>query len=114
MRYLPYLLKTYIVLLSMANSQNNEIILIPEQVAEKGEKVYQEQLKKKLEPKFKGRFVAIEVNSGEYFMGDSLLQSLQKARAKYPDRLFHTIRIGYEGVFKMGSYAKHLSYGWKS
>ena len=98
----------------MVTSQNNEIVLTPEQVAGKGEQFYQEQLKKKLEPKHRGSFVAIEVNSGTYFIGSSLLEALQKARAKYPDRLFHTIRIGYEGVFKMGSYAKHLSYGWKS
>ncbi len=92
---------------------NNEV-LTPEQVSELGQKIYDEKLKATLEPKERGRFVAIEVGSGEYFTNDTLLGVLQEAKKKYPDKLFHTIRIGYEGVFKMGSYAKGkgISYGW--
>ena len=98
----------------MSDIQNSKPLLTPKQVAEKGEQLYQEKLKPILEPKENGRFVTIEVNSGEFFLGDSLLEALQRARQKYPDRLFHTIKVGAEGVFKMGTYGKHLSYGWKS
>jgi hypothetical protein len=98
----------------MSDIQDNRPLLTPKQVAQKGEQIYQEKLKPILEPKENGKFVTIEVNSGEYFLGDSLLEALQQARQKYPDRLFHTIKVGAEGVFKMGTYGKHLSYGWKS
>lgn len=39
----------------MADTQNNETLLTPKQVAEKGEQIYQEKLKPILEPKEKGQ-----------------------------------------------------------
>lgn len=88
--------------------------LTPEQIAERGEKIYKEKLKSILEPANNGKFVAIEVISEEHFIGDTILDALQKAKEKYPDRLFHTIKIGYEGIFKMGIYSKGIAYGWKA
>ena len=49
----------------MSDTQSNETLLTPKQVAEKGEQIYKEKLKPTLEPKEKGKFVTIEVNSGE-------------------------------------------------
>jgi hypothetical protein len=57
----------------MSDIQDNKPLLTPKQVAEKGEQIYQEKLKSILEPKENGKFVTIEVNSGEYFLGDSLI-----------------------------------------
>lgn len=91
-----------------------EQTLTPEQIAGLGEKLYQEKLKSILEPTQIGKFVAIEVVSGDYFVGDTIIEAMQQGREKYPDRLFHTIKIGYKGVYKMGSYLKNLSYGWRS
>lgn len=94
------------------NLNSNDGVLTPEQIAEKGQKIYNEKLKTTLEASQKGKFVAVEVETGEHFISDTLLGALQEARTKYPNKLFHTIKIGSEGVFKMGSYAKNLSYGW--
>ncbi|MFY9463158.1 MAG: hypothetical protein WAP52_03160 [Candidatus Sungiibacteriota bacterium] len=94
---------------------NSENTLTSEQIAERGQKLYEEKLKAVLEPTQKGKFAAIEVESGDYFIADTLLEALQKGKEKYPDRLLHTVRVGYEGVFKMGGYAsKGFSYGWQS
>lgn len=40
-----------------------------EELCSKGEKIYAE-IKKKLEPTLKNKFVAIEVDSGDYFVGN--------------------------------------------
>lgn len=84
-----------------------EEILTPEQISENGVKIYQDKLKSILEPTQIGKFVAIEVVSGEYFIGETILEAIQKGKEKYPNRLLHTIKIGYEGIFKMGSYSKN-------
>lgn len=94
---------------------NDENALTPDQIAERGQKLYEEKLKAVLEPAQKGKFAAIEAESGDYFIADTLMEALQKGKEKYPDRLLHTVRVGYEGVFKMGSYtSKGFSYGWQS
>lgn len=93
--------------------KNSGDTLTPEQVAERGQRLYEEKLKTVLEPTEKGKFVAIEVETGEYLVADTLLEVLQRAKEKYPTKLFHTVRIGYGGVFKMGSYTgKGILYGW--
>lgn len=80
--------------------------LTPEQVAEKGAEIYEKKLKSALEPEHKGKFVVIDVISSEYFLGDNLLEALENARKKYKDRLFHSVRVGFPGVFKLGTYTK--------
>lgn len=97
----------------MTDVINNNLTPTPEEVAFKGDGIYKNKLKSRLEPRDNGKFVAIEVISEDYFVGDSILEALEKAKKKYPNKLFHTIKIGYRGVFKMGGYAKKgLAYGW--
>jgi hypothetical protein len=46
----------------------------------------------KLEPSLKGKSVAIEVESGEYFVEETVLDAAGKARGKHPDKVFHFFR----------------------
>ncbi|MDZ7360080.1 MAG: hypothetical protein ONB46_05050 [candidate division KSB1 bacterium] len=69
--------------------------LVPE-----GEAIYEKRLKKKLEPKYKGKIIAIEVDSGKYFMGDTVIEVAEKARAVFPDKYFYLKRVGYRAVHK--------------
>jgi hypothetical protein len=63
------------------------------QITAKGKVVYQ-QLQEELEKEYPGRFVAIEVESGDYFIGETLTEADTKAREKYPGRVFYVARIG--------------------
>jgi len=68
------------------------------EMAAKGESIYAT-LKEKLEKEHRGKFVAIEVDSGDYFLGRTLQEADKKARQKYPDRVFYVIRIGRRAVW---------------
>jgi hypothetical protein len=68
-----------------------------EQLAAKGQAIY-ERLKGELESACRGKIVAIEVESGEYFVGDSVVEAAKKARAKYPGRLFYFAKVGSPAV----------------
>lgn len=70
------------------------------QLSEQGERIYHEKLKRLLEPKYKGKVVAIEVESGNYFIGDSVVEALTKARQVYPEKLFHFMRIGFRALHR--------------
>jgi hypothetical protein len=43
--------------------------------------------------------LAIEVESGEHFIGETVLEAARKARAKHPDKAFHFFRIGFPTVY---------------
>lgn len=96
----------------MSDTPNNNNILSPEIIAERGEKIYQEQFKDVLEKDHKGKFVAIDVEGAKYFLGKSPEEALEKAKKEFPDKIFHLIRIGYSGVYKVSWSVGSKSYGW--
>lgn len=64
--------------------------------------IYTTRLQRELEAQHANRFVAIEPESGEYFLADSFDEAVKSARTKYPTRLSHTIRIGHRAAFHLG------------
>ncbi|MFO7904377.1 MAG: hypothetical protein ACQESR_16680 [Planctomycetota bacterium] len=71
-------------------------------VIDRAKQIYVNQLQRDLEAKHVDRFVAIEPQSGEYFVGDTFDEAVKAARTKYPSRLSHTIRIGHRAALHMG------------
>ena len=71
-------------------------------VIERAKRIYADQLQAVLELPHRNRFVAIEPESGEYFLGDTFDEAVKSARAKHPSRLSHTIRIGHRAAFHIG------------
>lgn len=74
----------------------------PSEIArlDEGEEIYRLRLKKKLEPKYNGKVIAIEVKSGKYFLGDDLNEASSKAETAFPDSIFCFMRVGNEAVYK--------------
>ncbi|NQS89857.1 hypothetical protein HQ584_08725 [Patescibacteria group bacterium] len=70
-----------------------------DELVETGKSIYK-LLKPKLEKKFKGKIIAIEVDSGDYVIGDDELDVALKAQKKFPNKIFTFIRIGYPAVHK--------------
>ena len=71
-------------------------------VIDRAKRLYAEQLQTGLEAQHLGRFVAIEPESGEWFLADTLDEVAIQARAKHPARLSHVIRIGHRAAFHIG------------
>ena len=71
-------------------------------VIERAKRIYAERLRAVLEHQHPNRFVAIEPESGDYFLEDTFDAAVASARAKHPSRLSHTIRIGHRAAFHMG------------
>ena len=69
----------------------------------KAEAIYQRRLKPKLERKYKGRIVAIYVDSGDYFLGRTVVEAMEKGRRKHHGKIFYAIRIGYRAVHALRS-----------
>lgn len=71
-------------------------------VIDRAKQIYAQQLQAQLESQHRDRFVAIEPESGEYFLGNTFDEAVKSARTKYPSRLSHTIRIGHQAAFHLG------------
>jgi len=69
-----------------------------------GIRFYTEKLKRILEPEHTGEFVAIEPNSGRYFVHENGTKALLKAISEMPGNKFYLARIGYQTTDRIGSY----------
>jgi hypothetical protein len=64
------------------------------EIARRAEAIYAERLQAQLEATHKSKFVAIEPDSQEYFLGNTLSEAIQAARRAYPGRKSFAMRIG--------------------
>ena len=68
------------------------------EISVKGQRILDSLSEKVVEEHF-GQFIAIEVDSGDYFIGDTAIEATQKARGKYSDKIFFLGRIGYRTAY---------------
>lgn len=71
-------------------------------VAERAKATYVERLQHKLEAEHLDRYVAIEPDSNDHFVGDSFSDAVAKSRSAYPDRISFVIWIGHEAAIHIG------------
>ena len=65
-----------------------------------------ERINKELVPRYKGKMVAIDTESGNYFVGDSELDAYKKAMQKYPaerGKQFVFKRVGFDSAHFVGA-----------
>ena len=71
-------------------------------VISRAKEIYERRLRSRLEADHMGQFVAIEPDSGDFFLGDTFDEAVKLARSKYPSKLSHTIRVGHAAAFHLG------------
>ncbi len=42
----------------------------------------------------KGKIAAVEPRSGQYFLGETLVEAAKEARKSFPDGVFYFVRVG--------------------
>ena len=71
-------------------------------VIDRAKEIYASLLQGEFEAENVDRFVAIEPESGEFFLGDTFDEAVKAARTKHPSRLSHTLRIGHRAALHIG------------
>ena len=84
--------------------------IYPAEIAHKGEEVYRK-ISGQLEKKNLGSFIAIEVESGKYFLGQTQVEALEKAKKRFPNKIFYLIKVGFPAAMNFSGYQRSLSYG---
>lgn len=83
------------------NTANNDLV-------ERGQDTYRQRLASILEPSHLGEFVAVEPNSGRYFLGTTASAALVAAHAAMPNHLFYLTRVGQETAHTVGGHASRI------
>jgi hypothetical protein len=66
-------------------------------------RVYEEKLRAQLEQTHRGWFVAVEPESGDYFLSRSMYDAAMAARKAHPDRRPGILRVGHKVAVEIGN-----------
>ena len=70
--------------------------------ADRARHIYDQRLRAVLEAGHRGQFVAVEPDSGDYFLAPTLDAAADAAQAAHPDRRAHVIRVGHPAALHIG------------
>jgi hypothetical protein len=74
--------------------------------AERGDAIYASQVEPHLKASDKGKFVAIDIETGEYELAADELTACDRLRSRIPESQTWLVRVGYPYVFRLGGGAR--------
>lgn len=73
-------------------------------IAERGEAIYDKKYRAEMERTSNGKFIAINVANGDATVADTGEDAIRLALEKDPSDFFHLIRVGHKAAFEAGWY----------
>ena len=77
----------------------------PKEVSSRGEAIYEQQIRDKVETEHQGKFLVIDIETGEYEMDADDLMATKRLLAKRPDAILYGLRIGFPTAYRIGGHA---------
>ena len=73
-----------------------------EEIGRRGQAIYEERLRPKVETGNKGKYLVIDIETGDYEMGDDLMALSDRLHAKHQGAALYAMRIGYPATGRIG------------
>ena len=75
----------------------------PEEVESRGEATYAKRIRDKVDPEHRGKFLVIDIESGDYEMDADDLTATQQLLATHPHAVIYGLRIGFPTAYRIGA-----------
>ena len=73
-----------------------------DEVCDRGERIYAERIKALVEPQENGRFIVIDIESGDYEIADLMSDASHCLKERRPDSVRFGAKVGYSSAFNLG------------
>ena len=73
-----------------------------EEFARRGDAIYEKEIRPLLKKRDVGKFLAIDIETGEYAISPDELKACHKLRARIPDAQIWMVRVGYATTRSFG------------
>ncbi len=73
-----------------------------DETARLGEEIYDRDIRSQVEESHHGKVVAIDVDSGDYAIGDMVVTAAKRLREQRPDADVWSVRVGYRTLRSFG------------
>ncbi|MBI2504845.1 MAG: hypothetical protein HYW07_16635 [Candidatus Latescibacteria bacterium] len=74
-----------------------------EETARRGDAIYKQELRARLEPEHTGKVAAIDIETHAYVVADNALTASRQLLAQYPDAEVWCVRIGRRVLHRIGA-----------
>lgn len=71
-------------------------------VSRRGREIYESSIRSRVEPEHDGRFLALDVSSGDYEVGDEVLPTSARLKERNPEAEIYLLRVGRRAAFRLG------------
>ena len=78
-----------------------------ETIGRLGRQHYEAGIRHQLEPEYHGKYVAINVQTGEYEVGETLSEALDRGIELWPQVHRYVLRVGYRSVIRFGPFRSY-------
>ena len=72
------------------------------EIVQRGQALYDQQIRAKVEASHKGEFLILDVDTGEYEIDNNEVAAVKRARAKNPSAALYILRVGYPAAYRVG------------
>lgn len=72
------------------------------EIAQRGRQLYDEYLRAQVTEGNLGKFLVIDIETGEHEIDQEELAALQRAKAKHPEAALYMVRIGSRTAYQLG------------
>ena len=75
-----------------------------EEIVRRGEAIYERQIRDTVEAKHTGKFLVLDIETGDYEVDQDELAAVDRAKAKHPDAPLYLLRVGFPAAVTLGSW----------
>jgi hypothetical protein len=73
-----------------------------EEIGRRGQELYDQKIRPKVEAGNKGKYLIIDIETGDYELGEDLMALSDHLHARHEDAALYAIRIGYPATGRIG------------
>ncbi|MCZ6678370.1 MAG: hypothetical protein O7E52_14105 [Candidatus Poribacteria bacterium] len=74
-----------------------------EEIAARAKALYEQEIRAKVEPNNKGKYIVIDIETGEYEIDENHFAGSRRAAEKHPGGARFAMRIGYQAMGRIGA-----------
>ena len=74
----------------------------PQEVESRGEAIYAEQIRDKVEIEHRGKFLVVNIETGEYEIDEDDLVATKRLLARQSNAVVYGLRIGHPTAYRLG------------
>jgi len=79
------------------------VTLSPEEIGRRGQEYYDRFLRDKLEAEHTGKYLVLNIETGEYEMDRDERIAFERARTRWPSNVVYILRVGYRTAARLGA-----------